>query len=111
MRFPRATRRIGDLYGVAGPIRCDSGRAGTWVGQGLICLAGTSFPCLGSLGRALDGEVDRDWSVGSGGAWLPSGRVADDVVPQGFPFDLPGPVGGQVQHRFAGRRGEAGRTR
>ena len=34
--------------------------------------------------------------------------VADDVVPQGFPSGLPGPVGWQVQHGFAGRGGEAG---
>jgi len=33
---------------------------------------------------------------------------SDDVVPQGFPSGLPGPVGWQVQHWFAGRRGEAG---
>jgi hypothetical protein len=29
-------------------------------------------------------------------------------VPQGFPPDLPWPVRGQVQHRFAGRGGESG---
>ena len=34
--------------------------------------------------------------------------MADDVVPQGFPSGLPGPVGWQVQHRFAGWGGEAG---
>ena len=73
-------------------------------------LARTSFSLLRcSSGRAWDGGVDRDWPVGSAGAGL-GGRVvgADDVVPQGFPSGLPGPVGGQVQHRFAGRGGEAG---
>ena len=40
---------------------------------------------------------------------LEDGRtVADDVVPQGFPPDLPWPVRWQVQHRLAGGRGEAG---
>jgi hypothetical protein len=59
-------------------------------------LACTSFSLLrGSWGRAWDGGVDRDWSVGSGGAGL-GGRVvvADDVVPQGFPLGLSGPVSG-----------------
>jgi hypothetical protein len=52
--------------------------------------------------------VVRDWSVGSGSAGL-RGRVADDVVPQGFPLDLARPVPRQVQHRLAGRGGETGR--
>ena len=51
--------------------------------------------------------MDRDWSVASGGTGL-RGRVADGVVPQGFPLDLPWPVRWQVQHRFACGRGEAG---
>ena len=59
-------------------------------------LACTSFSLLrGSLGRAWDGGVDRVCSVGSGGAGL-GGRmvvVTDDVVPQGLPSGLPGPVG------------------
>jgi hypothetical protein len=45
--------------------------------------------------------------VGSSGA-RSCCLVAYDVVPQGFPFDLPGADGRQVQHRFACRRGEAG---
>jgi hypothetical protein len=44
----------------------------------------------------------------SGGAGL-GGRVADSVVPQGFPLELPGPVDGQVQHGFAGGGREASR--
>src|SRR5271166_7125214 len=74
-------------------------------------LACTSFSLLlGSSGRAWDGGVDRVWPVRSGGAGL-GGRVlvADKVVPQGLPSVLPGPVGWQVQHRFTGRGGEAGR--
>ena len=51
--------------------------------------------------------VVRDWSVGSGSARL-GGWVSDDVVPQAFPLDPPWPVRWQVQHRFAGGRGEAG---
>src|ERR1700687_6040636 len=59
-------------------------------------LACTSFSLLrGSSGPAWDGGVDRGRSVGSGGAGL-GGRVVvtDDVVPQGFPSVLPGPVSG-----------------
>jgi hypothetical protein len=71
-------------------------------------LACTSFSLLRcSLGRAGNGGVDRGWLVGPGGAWL-DGRVADDVVPQGFPSVLRGPVSRQVQHGFAGGGREAG---
>ena len=72
-------------------------------------LACTSFSLLrvprvgpgvaGWTGTGRWGQAARGWAVG----------VANDVVPQGFPSVLPGPVGGQVQHRFAGRGGEAGR--
>ena len=79
-----------------------------WRGGMRDPLACTSFSLLWqSSGRAGDGGVDGGWRLGSGGSWL-DGGVADDVVPQGFPSGLPGPVGWQVQHGFAGRGGEAG---
>jgi len=34
--------------------------------------------------------------------------VTEQLSHSVFPSGLPGPVGGQVQHRFAGRGGEAG---
>src|SRR6478752_2447296 len=67
-------------------------------------LACTSFPWVSGVGPGM---------AGGRGTWRLScswgrGVVADDVVPQGLPLDLPGPVRGQVQCRFAGRRGEPG---
>src|SRR6478735_1009321 len=64
-------------------------------------LACTSFP-LGFLGSGL-AAGGQGLAGGSAGAWLGGPvAVADDVVPQGFPSGLPGPVGWQLQHRFAG---------
>src|SRR6478735_3357077 len=67
-------------------------------------LACTSFPRVSGAGPGMAGGQGR-WR--SSCSW---GRrtVADDVVPQGFPADLPWPVRGQVQRRLAGGRGEAG---
>ena len=67
-------------------------------------LACTSFPRVSGVGPGMAGGQGR-WR--SSCSW---GRrtVADDVVPQGFPPDLPWPVRGQVQRRLAGGRGEAG---
>ena len=67
-------------------------------------LACTSFPRVFGVGPGM---------AGGQGTWRSScswdrRAVADDVVPQGFPPDLPWPVRGQVQHRLAGRSGEAG---
>src|SRR4029077_1599841 len=67
-------------------------------------LACTSFPRVSGVWPGIAGGRGR-WR--SSCAW---GRrtVADEVVPEGFPPDLPWPVRGQVQHGFAGGRGEAG---
>src|SRR6478609_6435220 len=70
-------------------------------------LACTSLPCWVprvGLGGGVDREGYRSCGSGLSGGVL----IADNVVPEGFPFDLPGPVGGQVQGGFAGRGGEAG---
>src|SRR6201993_218445 len=67
-------------------------------------LACTSFPRVSGVGPGMAGGQGTWWSSC---AW-DRRTVADDVVPQGFPPDLPWPVRGQVQHRLAGGGGEAG---
>src|SRR6185369_7933582 len=76
-------------------------RNGVGMSDPLTC---TSFPRLSGVGPGM---------AGGRGTWCSScswdrRTVADDVVPEGFPPDLPRPVRGQVQRRLAGWGGEAG---
>ena len=82
-------RRGADFYSIGAV------RNGVGMNDPLAC---TSLPRVSGVGPGMAGGRGR-WR--SSCSW-DRRTVADDVVPQGFPPDLPWPVRGQVQRRFAG---------
>jgi hypothetical protein len=98
---------IGDFGRLwSGSVGATAGRRGMVVRDLLAC---TSFSSLAVPWSGLGWRGGQGHGCGSGGPRLRRRIVAEDVVPQGFPVGPPGPVGRQVQHRFAGGGRVAGR--